>query len=58
MVLFRILVLLLLLASGVSFALYAITGRPHYKRWGLRVLKWTVVGALGFFAVLAFQRFR
>jgi hypothetical protein len=57
MPLFRALIFLLLLAAGVSFALFALTGRPHYKRWGLRVLKWTLIGAFGFFAVLAVQRF-
>jgi hypothetical protein len=45
-----------LLAAGVSFALYAGTGQPHYKRWGWIVLKWTLLAAFGFFAVLIAER--
>ena len=56
MVLVRTLVLLLLLACGVLFALYAGTGNPRYKRLGLTILKWTLLAALGFFAVLVAQR--
>jgi hypothetical protein len=56
MVLVRTLVLLLLLASAVLFALYAFTGNPRYKRLGLVVLTWTLVAALGFFAILVVQR--
>jgi hypothetical protein len=54
--LFRWIVSLLLLASAVSFAFYLGTGHTHYKRWGLLVLKWTVVAALAFFAVAFFGR--
>ena len=56
MLLFRWLILLLLLAAGVSFALYAGTGQPRYKRWGWIVLKWTLLAAFGFFAVLIAER--
>ena len=56
MLLFRWLFLLLLLASGVCFAFYATTGQARYKRAGLIVLKWTVLAALGFFAVLIVER--
>ena len=52
----RSLVLLLLLACVVLFALYAITGRAKYKKFGLVVLKWTLLAGFGFFAVLIFQR--
>jgi hypothetical protein len=58
MVLARTLVLLLLLASAVLFALYAFTGNPRYKRLGLAILKWTLLAALGFFAILFVQRLR
>lgn len=54
---FRILILLLLLAAGACFAVYAVTGRPQYRRWGVTILKWTLIGTFGFFAVLAVQRF-
>ena len=49
-------ILLLLLASGVCFALYAATGNPRFKRLGLVILKWTLLAALGFFLVLALIR--
>lgn len=49
-------IMLLLLAAGVSFALYAGTGNPKYKRFGLVVMKWTLLAALGFFGVLFLQR--
>ncbi len=56
MLLFRWTVFLLLIAAGVCFAFYAGTGRPGFKRWGLVILKWTVIAALGFFAVLILER--
>lgn len=56
MLLFRWALVLLLLAAGVSFAFYAATGKPHYRRWGLVIVKWTLLAAFGFFAVLAAER--
>lgn len=56
MLLFRWAIFFLLLAAGVSFGFYAATGRPHYKRWGLVILKWTLIAAFGFFAVLILER--
>ncbi len=56
MLLFRWLFLLLLLAAGVAFALFIATGQPHYRRWGLVIFKWTLLAALGFFAVLILER--
>lgn len=56
MLLFRWVVMALLLAAAVSFAFYAGTGQPHYKRWGLVVLKWTVIAAAFFFAVVFIGR--
>ncbi len=56
MLVFRWLLMLLLLAAGVSFAFYAGTGQAKYKRWGLVVLKWTLFAALGFFLVLVLER--
>ena len=52
----RALVLLLLAAALVLFALFALTGQARYKTWGLVVLKWTLFAGFGFFAVLIFQR--
>ncbi|MDZ7866055.1 hypothetical protein [Acidovorax sp.] len=56
MLLFRWAVMALLLAAAVSFAFYAGTGQAHYKRWGLVVLKWTVIAAVFFFAVVIIGR--
>ncbi|HSX95213.1 MAG TPA: hypothetical protein VLG41_19975 [Hydrogenophaga sp.] len=56
MQLFRWTVLLLLIAAGVCFAFYIGTGQARYRQWGLVILKWTVIAALGFFAVLALER--
>lgn len=49
-------ILLLLLVAGVCFAFYAGTGQVRYRQWGLVVLKWTLLAAFGFFAVLIFER--
>ena len=56
MLLFRWLILLLLLTAGVSFGFYAGTGQPRYKRFGWLILKWTLLAAFGFFAVLIAER--
>ncbi len=56
MLLFRWTVMLLLMIAGVSFAFYIGTGQARYRYFGLRVLKWTVIAALGFFAVLVLER--
>lgn len=56
MLLFRWLILLLLLGAAVSFAFYAGTGQARYRRWGLLTLKWTLIAAGGFFAVLILER--
>jgi hypothetical protein len=52
----RILVLLLLLAAGFSFALYAFTGQPKYKRFGLVLFKWTMLAVFGLFAAIFADR--
>lgn len=52
MALFRVLMLLMLVASGVSFVLYAATGQMRYRRFGLNLLIWTLGAAFVFFAVL------
>ena len=56
MLFFRWLILLLLLSAVVSFMLYAGTGQVRFKRFGLTVLKWTLIAAFGFFAVLVVER--
>ena len=56
MLLFRWTIFFLLLAAGACFAFYIGTGQAKYRFFGLRVLKWTVIAALGFFAVLFLER--
>jgi len=52
MLVFRWAILLLLLASALCFAFYAGTGQARFKRYGLLTLKWTLIAAFAFFAVL------
>ena len=56
MLLFRWTGLLLLIAAGVCFACYVGTGQVRFRTWGVIILKWTVIAALGFFAVLVLER--
>ncbi|MDB5881966.1 MAG: putative transrane protein [Ramlibacter sp.] len=56
MLVFRWAILLLLFAAGVSFAFYAGTGEVRFKRFGLVVLKWTLLAGFGFFLVLILER--
>jgi hypothetical protein len=56
MLLFRWIVLLSLIGAGVCFAFYTGTGQERFKRYGLIVLKWTVLAGLGFFGVLILER--
>ena len=52
----RGIVLLLLLAAIALFILYAATGQARFKQVGLTILKWTLIAAFGFFAVLILER--
>ena len=56
MLLFRWLILLFLLGAVVSFIFYAGTGQARFRRYGLIILKWTLIAGLGFFAVLILER--
>jgi hypothetical protein len=56
MLLFRWAILLSLLVAGASFIFYVGTGQMKYRRFGWIVLKWTLLAALGFFAVLIAER--
>ncbi len=56
MLLLRGLVMLCLLASAVAFVFYIGTGKDAYRRWGWVILKWTLVAAFMFFAVLLMER--
>ena len=48
--------MLCLLASAVAFVFYIGTGKDGYRRWGWVILKWTLVAAFMFFAVLLMER--
>lgn len=56
MLLFRWIILLMLIAAGLSFAFYAGTGQARFKVWGLIILKWALLAGFGFFAVLILER--
>ena len=56
MLIFRWIFLLLLAGSALCFAMYAGTGQVSWRVLGVRILKWTVAAALGFFAVLILER--
>ncbi|MBL8286671.1 MAG: hypothetical protein JNL85_01690 [Rubrivivax sp.] len=56
MVFFRLVFGALLVASLLCFAMYIGTSQVAWRRRGIVVLKWTLVAALGFFAVLIGER--
>ncbi|MDQ3060397.1 MAG: hypothetical protein M3R45_12925 [Pseudomonadota bacterium] len=56
MLLFRWMVLLALLVAMVCFMFYAGTGDVRFRRYGWVVLKWALIAAFGFFAVLIMER--
>lgn len=57
MLIFRWLLFALLISAALCFVFYIGTGKVHYRRWGLIILKWVVVAGLAFFAVLGLTRF-
>jgi hypothetical protein len=56
MLLFRWLFLLMLISAGVCFVFYIGTGQQRFRRWGLLILKWALIAAFGFFAVMILER--
>ncbi len=56
MIVVRWVVLLMLLASAVSFAFYAGTGQVRFRALGLKMLRWTLAAGFLFFAVLILER--
>ena len=58
MIFIRWLVPLMLLVSVGFFVASVVTSELRHRRTGLLVLKWTVVAALVFFAVLTVDRLR
>ena len=56
MMLFRLVFGLLLVAGLLCFAMYIGTSQPLWRQRGLVIVKWTVLAAFGFFAVLILER--
>ena len=56
MLIFRLLLGLLLAAGVLCFATYIATGQLVWRRRGVVIVKWTVIAALAFFAVLILER--
>ena len=56
MLIFRALVGFLLVAALLCFAFYLGTGQAGYKRWAVLILKWMLIAAFAFFAVLILGR--
>jgi hypothetical protein len=56
MFLFRLVFGLLLVVSVLCFAMFVGTGQTVWRQRGLIVLKWTLLAAAGFFAVLILER--
>mgnify|MGYP003560919214 FL=1 len=44
------------MAGLLCFAMYIGTGQPKWRFMGIRIVKWTVIAGLGFFAVLLLER--
>ena len=56
MLIFRWIILLLLAAGLVSLGMYVSTGQVRYRVLAIRIVKWTLIAGLGFFAVLILER--
>jgi hypothetical protein len=56
MLIARWIIMLLLLAAVLCFAMFIGTRNRGYLRWGLVIVKWTVVAGLAFFGVLILER--
>jgi hypothetical protein len=56
MLLFRLIFGLLLVASVLCFAMFIGTRQPVWRQRGMVVLKWTLLAAAAFFAVLILER--
>lgn len=56
MLAFRLVFGLLLVSGLLCFAMYIGTRQPVWRRRGIVIVKWTVLAAMGFFAVLILER--
>lgn len=57
MLVFRLVFGLLLLAGLLCFAVFVATGQPVWRQRGIVIVKWTVIAAIGFVAVILLERF-
>jgi hypothetical protein len=56
MVAFRLVFGFLLVSGLLCFAMYIGTQQVAWRNRGIVIVKWTVIAALGFFAVLLLER--
>ena len=56
MVIFRLVFGLLLVSGLLCFAMYIGTSQVAWRQRGIVIVKWTVLAAFGFFAVLILER--
>jgi hypothetical protein len=56
MLIFRLVFGLLLLSGILCFGAFAATGNAAWRRRGMVIVKWTLLAALGFAAVLLLER--
>lgn len=56
MAIFRLIAGLVAMAAVLCFAMYIGTSEAVWRRRGVLILKWTVMAALVFFAVLILER--
>ena len=57
MLVFRLVFGLLLLTGLLCFAVFMATGQPVWRQRGIVIVKWTVIAAIGFVAVILLERF-
>lgn len=56
MLIFRLVFGLLLVSGLLCFAMYVGTRQVVWRRRGVVIVKWTLIAAFGFFAVLILER--
>ena len=56
MLIFRWAMMLLMLGVVASFVVYVATDDVRYRTLGIKILKWAVLAAMGFFGVLILER--
>ncbi|MDP1690590.1 MAG: hypothetical protein Q8L49_01265 [Burkholderiaceae bacterium] len=56
MLVFRLVFGLLLLAGLLCFAAFVASGRPVWRQRGMVIVKWTLIAAVGFVAVILLER--